>query len=110
MRKLPNDLVIALAYFHRYSWLAVMLGCIAIWTNQLPFILGITYIIYSIWTFIGYKCRWRHIFCSFQRTYRKSMTPYAIQWSQIRKRDAYGVSLLFIVAGFAMLLVGILYK
>lgn len=83
-----------------------MLGCIAIGINQLPFILGITCIIYSIWTFIGYKCRWRHIFCA----YRKSMTPYAIQWSQLRKRDAYGVSLLFIVAGFAMLLVGILYK
>ena len=90
MRKLPNDLVIALAYFHRYGWIAIMLGLIAVWIKQMPVILGVCCIVYSIWTFIGYKRKWRHIYCSYQNAYRKSMTPHAINWYQVKKRDAYG--------------------
>ena len=35
--------VIALAYFHRYGWIAAMMAGVAIWTERMPFILCVVY-------------------------------------------------------------------
>ena len=32
--------IIALAYFHRYGWYALMLGCVAIWPMYIMHIMG----------------------------------------------------------------------
>ena len=55
------------------------------------------FIVNSIWTLVGYKLKWKHIFCSYQNTYHCKMTPGAIDWDWIEKKDAYGVPLIFLV-------------
>ena len=77
--------IIALAYFHRYGWIAAMMICIAIWPEQMLCILCAGCIIFSSWSFIGYKCKWKHIYCSFQDAYHQKMTPNSIQWHKIKK-------------------------
>lgn len=97
-----------LAYMHRYGWIAVMLGCIAIWPEYILYIFCACFLIFSAWSLIGYKHKWRHIYCSYQNASHQKMTPHAVRWSQIKKSDAYGVPLIFFVLGLAMLLVIIL--
>ena len=39
--------VIILAYFHRYGWIAAMMGCIGIWPAWMPYIFSISSILWS---------------------------------------------------------------
>ena len=97
--------IIALAYFHRYGWMFTMLIIIAIWPEHMLHILSAGCISFSIWTLIGYRRKWRHICCSYQNAYRQKMTPHAVRWHQIKKRDVYVVSLLFGFMGLLLLVV-----
>ena len=98
---------IALAFFHRYGWIAVMFLFAAIFNDYAIHVLTGGFMIFSIWTFVGYKCKWKHIFCSYQDTYHAKMTPGAIDWDWVKKKDAYGVPLIFLVValiGIAVIL------
>ena len=97
--------IIALAYFHRYGWIVAMLITIAIWPEYMLRILSAGCIIFSIWTLVGYKRKWRHIFCSYQNAYRQEMTPHSVRWHRIKKSDVYVVSLLFWLMGLLLLVV-----
>ena len=96
----------AVAYFHRYGWIAVMMGCIAIWPEYMCWIFGLSDIIFAVWTYVGYRLKWRHIYCSFQDADHQEMTPYSSLRYPIKKSDAYGVPLIFLTLGFLMLFVG----
>ena len=98
-------IIIALAYLHRYGGIVILLLCSAIRPELFLLFLSVFCITYSIWTFVGYKCKWRHIFCSYQNAYRKKMTPHSADWDLIKKRDAYGVPLLFLIFGLSCLIV-----
>ena len=101
--------IIALAYFHRYGWIAVMMICFAIWSEQMMCILSVGSIAFAIWSLIGYNRKWKHIYCSFQNAYHQKMTPNNIQWHKIKKSDAYGVPLIFLILGLALSFITILY-
>ncbi|MBQ8791511.1 MAG: hypothetical protein IJZ51_09385 [Ruminiclostridium sp.] len=106
---LKGDMVILLALFHRYGWIIAMLLCITFLPVNKFYTAGAFLLIYSIWSFVGYKCRWKHIYCSYQNAYRKQnayhkkMTPDSINWNQIKKRDAYIVPLIFLIFGLMIL-------
>ncbi|MBQ2799271.1 MAG: hypothetical protein IJF09_07785 [Ruminiclostridium sp.] len=100
---LKGDMVILLALFHRYGWIIVMLLCMTFLPVNKFYTAGAFLLIYSIWSFVGYKCRWKHIYCSYQNAYRKKMTPDSISWKQIKKRDAYSVPLIFLIFGLMIL-------
>ena len=70
--------IIALAYFHRYGWIAAMMACIAIWPKQMLLIFSVACISFSVWSFIGYKKKWKHIYCSYQHIHRKRMAQVSI--------------------------------
>ena len=101
--------IMALAYFHRYGWIAAMMLCIAIWPRQMFCIFSVACLSFSVWSFIGYKKKWKHIYCSYQNAYHQKMTPNNIQWHKIKKSDAYGVPLVFFIIGLALLTVMVWY-
>lgn len=101
--------IIALAYFHRYGWIAAMIIFVALWPEHMPLVFCVSFLGFSIWTFIGYRYRWRHIYCSFQNAYKRKMTPHSINWSQIKKSDVYMIVGGFFGFGVAMLILMILY-
>ena len=89
--------IIALAYLHRYGWIAIAF----LLTLIHPKFLFISCIVFSIWSFVGYKCRWKHIFCSYQNAYHIKMTPDSIDWNWIKKSDAYLIPIIFFIIGIA---------
>lgn len=104
-RNTTEKRIITLAYFHRYGWFVAMAVLITIWFEQMFCILSAGCFIFSIWTFVGYKNKWKHIYCSFQSAYHQKMTPNNIQCIKIKKRDAYGVPLLFFFVGLVLFVV-----
>lgn len=99
--------IIALAYFHRYGWIAAMFALTFI-LRKVFYVWSISMIVYAAWTFIGYKLRWRHIFCSYQNAGHRKMTPERIDWDWIEKYDAYGIPIFFFVMGLVCLCAAIL--
>ena len=89
--------IIALAYLHRYGFLIGMVVCAAVFSQVRYLIFGIGFLLYAIWSFVGYKLRWKHIFCSYQNAYHKSMTPNNIRWGWVKKSDAYGIPIIFFI-------------
>ena len=94
-----TKIVVALAYFHRYGWIAAIMGCSLMWTNYFLLILGIGCLFFSIWSLIGYISKWKHIYCSYQDANHQRMTPNNIQWYKMKKSDVYLVSILFLIFG-----------
>ena len=101
--------IIALAYFHRYGWIAVMLVCLAIWPEKMMHILAVSSLVFSVWSFFGYKKKWKHIYCSYQNACHQKMTPNHIQWHKVKKSDAYGVPFIFFLFSLALFAVLIWY-
>ena len=99
--------IIALAFFHRYGWIAVMLLFAGVFKDYFIYIVSSCFIIFSVWTFIGYKCKWKHIFCSYQNAYHRKMTPGSIDWDWIDKKDAYGIPLIFLVLALMGIVAGL---
>lgn len=97
--------VIALALFHRYGWMAVMTCCALAWREYTAQIIGISCVLFAVWSFAGYKLQWKHIYCSYQDASHRKMTPGSIQWHTMKKSDAYGVPLVFLILGLACLIV-----
>ena len=90
-------MVIALAYLHRYGWAigTLILYCVFD-KSYLP---GISFILFGLWTLVGYRLRWKHIYCSFQDIHHHRMTPDRVRWEKLSEREVSGLSLLFIVFG-----------
>ena len=104
-----ENVIIALAYFHRYGWIVAMMICIVVWLQQSICIISAGCIAFSFWSLFGYKNKWKHIYCSYQDAYHQKMSPNNIQWHKIKKSDAYGVPLMFFIIGLALLSIMLLY-
>lgn len=93
-----EDFIVPLAYFHRYG-MPVLIVCAGMLSPRRVLAMGIGCLLLAAWSFVGYKCRWKHIFCSYQNAYHVKMTPRKIDWDWLRKGDAYGVPAIFAVIG-----------
>lgn len=94
------DRIIALAYLHRYG-LCLMLLTALLFRSAMGFAVCWSggCIAYAVWTLVGYRRRWRHIFCSFQNTRRERMTPYNTGWGRVKKSEIYGIFWGFLILG-----------
>ena len=101
--------IIALAYLYKYGWLLGTVACGAVFSRVRYLIFGIGLLLFAIWSFVGYKLRWKHIFCSYQIAYRKVMTPNNIRWGWVSKSDAYGVPIIFLIFSVAYLVCCCIY-
>lgn len=102
MKNATNKLTIVLAYADRYLYPILVL----ITLLKKNFLLtGIACFVFAIYELIGYKCKWKHIFCAYQNACHQKMTPNNINWNQVRKSDAYGVPAVFCIIGTLMIIV-----
>ncbi len=107
-----NALVIALAYWHRYIFVVLIILVPCFLADDEPdFLLGlgIGCILYAAYSLVGYLFRWKHIYCSYQNAYHQKMTPLHIKWHKMKKTDAYGIPILFGILGIACVLVAVFY-
>lgn len=98
--------VIALAYFHRYGWIALTTVCILHWPERFCEILGGFFVIHGIWSLAGYRRKWKHVYCSNQNASRQKMTPNSVRWDTMKKSDAYGLPALCLIFGIVYLFIG----
>ena len=99
MRKIDtfDKNIILLAYLHRYGWCLPILAdsflptAIPGWTHAICF-LG-----YAIWSFVGYKCKWKHIYYSYQNAANLKRTPNSICWDNVKNVNAYGLPVLYLI-------------
>ena len=96
-RNYNSSIVLLLAYMHRYLFpIAVgilpLLIARTIGMDYLFVLWGCAFILYASYDIIVYKCRWRHIYCSYQNASRRKMTPDHVHWDEIKKSDIYGMS------------------
>ena len=100
---------IVLAYLHRYGWSLPILagsflpGAIRGWTYVICF-LG-----YAIWSFVGYKCKWKHIYYSYQNTANIKMTPNSICWDNVKDVNAYGLPVLYLILALVCVFLEVAY-
>ena len=66
--------------------------------------LGIGSLLFAAYTLIGYLCRWKHIYCSYQNASHQKMTPNRIDWRTVKKSDAYGIPLFFGAMGILLII------
>lgn len=89
-----------LAYFHRYGWIVTMLLCMKFVNPYL--VVGVFCLAFSVWSLIGYKLKWKHIYCSYQNASHKKMTPESVDWTNIRKSDTIGIPVIFLIISLIM--------
>lgn len=100
-----NTVTVLLAYAHRYLYLPLIIFVSYLaGKDAMLLYMGIGALLFAVYSFIGFKWRWKHIFCSFQNTYHQKMTPNHIDWDSIKKTDGYGVPIIFGILGLALIL------
>ena len=96
--------IIILAYANRYLYPLLILCVMAFGKATSNFVpTGVSLLVFAAYQFIGYLCRWKHIFCSFQNAFHQKMTPRRIDWDIISKADAYGIPCFFAIFGIIFL-------
>ena len=101
--------IIVLAYLHRYGWGIPILAGIFLPPDILLWMLIICFLGYAIWSFVGYKCKWKHIYCSYQNSTHQKMTPNSICWDKVKKVDAYGLPIFYLILVLVCVFMGIAY-
>lgn len=97
-----------LAYFHRYGWIITMFFCMKFVNPYLAG--GVFCLVFSVWSLIGYKLKWKHIYCSYQNASHKRMTPELVDWNNIRKSDTIGIPVIFLIISLILLVYFGLYN
>ena len=109
-----NFTIVALAYAHHYIYLILIVGIpLLIGGENLVLGMGLGFLFYAVYTFVGYKLRWKHIYCSFSIPHRApkgwKMKTNNCNWKSINKVDAYGVPILFGLFGVVCLVCHFLF-
>ncbi|MCI8670040.1 MAG: hypothetical protein HFI34_11075 [Lachnospiraceae bacterium] len=99
-----RTLVIILAYANRYFYPLLILIMLSFGKSIGYIPAGISLLAFSAYGLIGYLCKWKHIFCSFQNAYHQKMTPDRIDWGKISKADVYCCSCIWGILGMVLLL------
>ncbi len=110
--KIKNNSIIIMAYIHRYGFLILILGLLAKVTNNSNgrFLgAGIISILYALYDLIGYKLKWKHIYCSFQSLQKQRMTPDRIIWRSVDKKDVYTIVILCGATGIMLIIAEIVF-
>lgn len=105
-----SNVVMLLAYMHRYLFpialgILPMLIAEVIGEDYLFELWGCAFLIYALYDIIGYKCKWRHIYCSYQNSSHQRMTPNHVHWDDVKKSDIYGMSALMGCFGVILIIV-----
>ena len=91
------------AYIHRWGYPILMLLLPLTYRGKyLLLIWGVVAFLYALHSLIGYICRWRHIYCSYQIMHREQMTPQDIRWQKVKRGEIYATSVIFGVLGIGM--------
>ena len=97
-----------LAFAYRYVYL-ILIMLLPIFAREYSLLaMGIGLLLYAAYRVIGYRCRWKHIFCAWQLLHRQSMTPNDIRWHMIKKSDVYSLFAIETIIGVVSTMIHLL--
>ena len=100
-----NKTIILLAYVNRCVFPFIIFLLPGLFEKSYYLLVtSIGMILYGLYNYVGYKCQWKHIYCSYQYGNHQKMTPDNIKWNQVEKSDVYFIPMLSVVLASAMLL------
>ena len=105
--KAPKE--VHFANLYRYFFLPVLVIVALFWRGQTLLVMGTGFIAFALYTFIGYKCRWKHLYLAFQEMQRSKMTPNNIQWNTIKTGNVLKFPILFSITGVVMVVYQLFY-
>ena len=103
-------IIIALAYFLRYGFpFAVVIIPIQVCPHDDVLLwIGAGCLVYALYWLMGYLLKWRHFYCAYQNVCHRPMTPFSVNWNEVRKNDIYIPALIFGLLGIAMIVLNFL--
>ena len=104
-----TDPAVHCANIYRYFFLPVLVIVALFWRGQTLLVMGTGFIVFALYTFIGYKCQWKHIYLAFQEMQRSKMTPNHIQWNTIKTGTVMKFPILFGITGIIMVVYQLFY-
>ena len=104
-----TDPAVHCANIYRYFFLPVLVIVALFWRGQTLLVMGTGFIAFALYTFIGYKCQWKHIYLAFQEMQRSKMTPNHIQWNTIKTGTVLKFPILFGITGIVMVVYQLFY-
>ena len=104
-----TDPAVHYANIYRYFFLPVLVLAALFWRGQTLLVMGTGFIAFALYTFIGYKCQWKHLYLAFQELQRSKMTPTHIQWNTIEPSKALKFPVLFGITGIVMVIYQLFY-
>ena len=105
--KTPKE--VHFANIYRYFFLPVLVIVALFWRGQTLLVMGSGFIAFALYTFIGYKCQWKHLYLAFQEMQRSKMTPNHIQWNTIKTGTVLKFPILFGITGVVMVVYQLFY-
>ena len=108
MKKKQRDMtVVTLAYWHHHFYLIFLVGIsLLVGGDGCILSLGVGFLFYAAYTLVGYKLRWKHIYCSFSiphRTKGWKMKTNNYNWKSISKAEVYVASIIWGLLGIGCL-------
>lgn len=104
-----TDKAVHFANIYRYFFLPVLVLVSLFWRGKTLLCMGTGFIAFALYSLIGYKCRWKHIYLDFQEMQKQRMTPNKIQWNTIQPGKALKFPVLFGILGAVMVIYQLFY-
>ena len=106
-----------LALFWRYAapFLLLLLGCqigIILSHSKTGAVIGMAseFIFLGLYLYVGYRARWRHIYCFYQDVNREAMTPDHCAWDTLEKKDVVGLPIVLILLGIIVIIIQLIIQ
>ena len=79
------------------------------WRGKTLLIMGTGFVIFALYSFLGYKLRWKHVYLAMQEMQKQKMTPKRIDWNTIKPGIALKFPILFGILGAVMVIYQLFY-
>ena len=104
-----TDKAVHIANVYHYFFLPILVLVSLFWRGQTLLCMGTGFLVFALYTLIGYKCQWKHIYLAFQEMQKQKMTPNKIQWNTIEPVRVLKFPVLFGILGAVMVIYQLFY-
>lgn len=104
-----TDKAVQFANLYRYVFLPVLVLAALFWRGQTLLCMGTGFVAFALYTLVGYKCQWKHIYLAFQEMQKQKMTPDKIRWNTIEPMKVLKFPILFGITGTFMIIYQVFY-
>ena len=104
-----TDKAVHFANIYRYFFLPILVIVALFWRGKTLLIMGTGFVIFALYSLLGYKLHWKHVYLAMQEMQKQKMTPKRIDWNTIKPGTALKFPILFGITGIVMVIYQLFY-